>query len=102
MVISLVRFKSRLAPDEIQALYQERAHRYRQVPGLLEKVYLRFRDTGEAGAVYLWDSEEALEAFRRGDLSGSIGEAYEVEGSPTFELADVALIVDNRAAVTAS
>jgi heme-degrading monooxygenase HmoA len=98
MVISLVRFKSRLAPEEIQALYEERAHRYQQVPGLLEKIYLSFRDTGEASAVYLWESEEAHEAFRRSDLSRSIAGAYEVEDTPTSELADVALIVDNRAA----
>ena len=98
MVISIVRFKSRLSPDEIQALYEERADQYRRVPGLLEKLYLRFRDTGESGAVYVWESEEALEAFRHSDLSHSIAGAYEVEDAPSSERADVALIVDNRAA----
>jgi len=97
MVISLVRFKSKLSPGEIQVLYEERADRYRHVPGLLQKIYLLFRD-GDSGAVYLWESEDALETFRGSDLSRSISEAYEVEDTPTFELADVSLIVDNRVA----
>lgn len=65
-------------------------------------IYLRFPDTGDSGAVYLWESEEGLEAFRKSDLSRSIGEAYEVEDTPTSELAEVALIVDNRAAGVAT
>jgi hypothetical protein len=97
MVISLVHFKSRLSPEAVRALYEERADRYREVPGLLEKIYLRFPETGESGAVYLWESKEALESFRASELSGTIADAYQVEERPTSELAEVVLIVDNRA-----
>jgi hypothetical protein len=63
------------------------------VPGLVEKLYLRYR-TGEFGAVYVWESDEALAAFRASELGRSIAEAYEIEGDEVdTELADVTLVV---------
>lgn len=93
MIVSIVRFRSRLPDDAVQAAFEERSDRYRQVPGLLEKIYLRFRETGESGAVYVWDSEESLEQFRSSDLARTIAATYEVEGESKVELADVALVV---------
>lgn len=93
MIVSLVRFHSALPDDEVQAMFEERAEAYREVPGLLEKVYLRFRSTGEFGAVYVWDSEEALATFRESELARSIPAAYRVSSTPRSELADVRLIV---------
>lgn len=95
MIVSIVRFRSGLTDERVQVLFETRADRYRQVPGLVEKLYLRFR-SGEHGAVYVWETEEALEAFRASDLGRSIGTAYEVEGEPQTELADVTLLVDRR------
>lgn len=93
MIVSLVRFRSNLPDEEVQRVFEDRAERYRSVPGLLEKLYLRFQDTGEFGAVYLWDSEEHLRRFRETDLARTIPDAYRVDGAPTFEIADVQLIV---------
>ena len=93
MVVSIVRFTSKLSPDEVQTTFEDRAGSYRQVPGLVEKIYLRFRDTGEFGAVYVWDSDDALAHFRESELARSIPEAYRVEGGAKIELADVSLVV---------
>ncbi len=93
MIVSIVRFTSALSAADVQALYEHRAERYRQVPGLVEKIYLQFRETGESGAIYVWESEEALLRFRESELAGSISDAYQVEGSPSVELADVCLVV---------
>lgn len=93
MIVSIVRFRSGLADEQAQDLYEARSDRYREVPGLVEKLYLRYR-SGEHGAVYVWESEEALEAFRASDLGGSIGTAYHAEGEPQSEVADVTLLVD--------
>lgn len=68
-------------------------------PGLVEKLYLRYR-SGEHGAVYVWESEDALEAFRASDLRRSIGSAYHVDGAPQSELADVTQAVHRRAVQT--
>ena len=93
MVVSIVRFTSKLSADEVQAKFEDRADSYRQVPGLVEKIYLRFRDTGEFGAVYVWESDDALARFRESELARSIPEAYRVEGAAEMELADVSLVV---------
>jgi hypothetical protein len=95
VIVSIVRFRSGLTDEEVQDLYQARADRYQQVPGLVEKLYLRYR-SGEHGAVYVWESEQALEEFRASELGRSIGTAYQVEGGPQTELADVTLLVDRR------
>jgi heme-degrading monooxygenase HmoA len=93
MIASVVRFRSTLSDDAVQAMFEERADRYRRVPGLVEKIYLRFRETGEFGAVYVWESEEALERFRESELARTIADAYRVEGAPRTELAEVRLVV---------
>lgn len=91
--MSVVRFKSDLDDREVQALFEERSDDYRSVPGLVEKLYLRFRDTGEFGAVYFWKSEEDLARFRDTDLARTIPSAYNAVGAPSFEVADVRLVV---------
>ena len=63
-------------------MFEDRADRYLSVRGLVEKIYLRYRATGEYGAVYVWESEQALAEFRESDLGRTIGDAYRVEGSP--------------------
>jgi heme-degrading monooxygenase HmoA len=95
VIVSIVRFRSGLADGQVQDLYEARSSAYREVPGLVEKLYLRYR-SGEHGAVYVWDDEDAFEAFRASDLGRSIGAAYQVEGEPSTELADVTLLVDRR------
>ena len=99
MIVSIVRFRAGLTDDQVQELYEARSDRYRDVPGLVEKLYLRYR-SGEHGAVYVWENEEALDAFRASDLGGTIGAAYQVEGEPRSEIADVTLLVDRRAVQT--
>ena len=94
MVVSVVRFKSGLSDEEVQAKFEARADAYEHVPGLLEKLYLRYRETGEHGAVYVWESEDAFEVFRRSELGSSIPDAYRiVEGTRETKLADVTLVV---------
>jgi heme-degrading monooxygenase HmoA len=93
MIASLVRFRSDLIDDEVQRKFEERADRYRAVPGLLEKIYLQFRESGEYGALYVWNSEESLAAFRETELARTIPVAYQVTEPPRSELADVPLVV---------
>ena len=103
MIVSLVRFRSKLSDDEVQATFEDRAQHYRSVPGLVEKIYVRFRETGEFGAVYVWDSEQALMSFRDTELARTIPDAYQVAHPPRVELADVCLVIQpdiNRSAVS--
>jgi heme-degrading monooxygenase HmoA len=93
VIVSLVRFKSGLSDDEVQARFEERATLYRSVPGLVEKIYVRFRESGEFGAVYLWDSQKALMDFRETELARTIPDEYQVVEGLHAELADVCLVV---------
>lgn len=86
MVIQIVRFRSRLSSREVLQIYEARAPQYRALPGLLQKYYLRFPATGEHGAVYLWDTQEALTRFRQSDLAGSIPEAYQIQGGTDVQV----------------
>jgi hypothetical protein len=72
-------------------MYAERANRYRALPGLIDKYYLRFDATGEHGAVYLWRSPEALAEFRESELARSIPDAYQVVGTPEVITATVVM-----------
>lgn len=50
MTIQIVRFKSGLSPDEVSQRFAERAGRYRNVSGLIQKYYsssLRQENTGD-------------------------------------------------------
>lgn len=91
MVVQIVRFKSGLPDERVRELFEERSSRYRKVPGLLQKLYLRYPDSGEHGAVYVWESHDSIEAFRRSELGRSIGDTYRVDGEKVVANADVLL-----------
>jgi hypothetical protein len=102
VLVSLVRFRSTLADADVRATFEERAERFRQLPGLIDKIYLRFRETGEFGAVYVWESDDALARFRESELARTIPTVYQVDGTPQSELADVCLVVTPEARETVS
>lgn len=89
MIIRLVKFKSALSDSEVLKLYDERAPQYREMPGLLQKYYIKDRQTGEHGAVYLWDSMESMMAFQQSQLSRNIPEAYRIIGEPRIEILEL-------------
>ena len=89
MIIRFVKFTSALSDSEVLKLYDQCAPQYCQMPGLLQKYYVKDKQTGEHGAVYLWDTMESMEAFQRSDLSRSITEAYKIIGQPRIEVMDL-------------
>jgi len=91
MLVQIVRFRSGLPAQQVGRTYEARAPRYREVRGLLQKYYLSFPATGEHGAVYLWESGEALQAFRESELARTIPTAYEVQGAPDVQVGEVVL-----------
>ena len=75
--ILFVRIKSGLDADEFDRRLLERRPRFREVPGLVQKLYGRDEATGDACGIYFFDSAEALAAFRETELARTIPEAYE-------------------------
>ncbi len=93
MIIQIIRYKSGLPRDEVDRRFKDRSDGYRQVPGLIQKYYVRFAETDEYGGIYVWDSVESLDAWKAGNLSGTLAETYHVEGEPSRELAEVMLVL---------
>jgi heme-degrading monooxygenase HmoA len=91
MILQIVRFKSAMSEDKIKETYESRSDRYRATNGLLQKYYLRYPETNEYGAVYVWESEKALREFRESDLFKTIGDAYQVQGQPDVHLGEVVM-----------
>lgn len=93
MVVQIVRFKSGLSEDAVRKRFEERAPRFRALKGLTQKYYLRFAESGEHGAVYVWESQAALKEFTESELRRTIVNAYRVQGAPSVETAEVAMVL---------
>jgi hypothetical protein len=75
--ILFVRIKSGLDADEFERRLLERRPRFREVPGLVQKIYGRDDATGDVCGIYFFESSETLAAFRETDLARTIPGAYE-------------------------
>lgn len=84
-----VRFKAALPEAEVRRIIAERTEAVRALPGLLQKYDVRDDGTGEYGGLYLWDSPEALDAYRVSDLRAGIAAAHQTEGDPRVEVMTV-------------
>jgi len=93
MIIQIVRYKSGLPDEQVLDMYRARSPRYQALEGLKQKFYLRFPATGEYGAVYVWESDDALKAFRESDLGRSISNVYQIQGEKDIEMAEVVLVL---------
>ena len=74
--ILFVRITSELEPREFEQRLAERRPRFREVTGLVQKVYGR-DSAGAVCGIYFFESDEALEAFRESELARPIPSAYE-------------------------
>src|SRR5829696_5333069 len=80
MVIHFVRFKTRLAQEEVRRIMEERAPRFRsEVPGLMQKYYGYEPESGAFCGCYIFDSEESRQAFAQSELARTIPAAYQAE-----------------------
>ena len=75
--ILFVRIKSDLDAEEFEHRVIERRPRFRDVPGLVQKIYGRDDATGDVCGIYFFESQEALVAFRETELARTIPTAYE-------------------------
>ncbi len=74
--VLFVRIKSGLDTREFERRLLERRPRFREVPGLVQKIYGR-DDEGDVCGIYFFESQEALVAFRETELARTIPTAYE-------------------------
>jgi heme-degrading monooxygenase HmoA len=89
MILQFIRLKTNLAEQELLERAKSRASKFEAIPGLLQKYYVKMDDAGQYGGVYIWDSKESLNSFRKSDLAASIPEAYEITKAPDIEIFDI-------------
>jgi len=77
--ILFVRIRSNLGWQEFERRLAERRPRFRDVKGLVQKVYGRDESTGDVCGIYFFDSDAALAEFRRSELAQTISGAYEAQ-----------------------
>ncbi|MDX1823675.1 MAG: YdhR family protein [Thiohalomonadales bacterium] len=75
--ILFVRIKSDLDPEELERRALERRPRFKEVPGLIQKIYGRDESSGDVCGIYFFESKEALVAYRDTELAKTIPTAYE-------------------------
>lgn len=89
MHLLLVKFHSGLGEDEVRRNLEERLPLFRAIPGLKQKYYAREASTGDYVGVYVFESEDALIAYRASDLAKSIPPVYQIEGTPRIEILEL-------------
>lgn len=89
MIIQIIRLKSGLPEEELLKRAKERETRFKAIPGLLQKYYVKLAQPGQYGGMYVWDSKESLQAFRGSELASSIPDAYQLLEVPDIEVLEV-------------
>jgi hypothetical protein len=100
MIVQMFKFKSRLPDEEVRRVMRERAPRFREQKGLLQKFYGYEESTKMHTGIYIWDSTDFMRAFLETELARSIPSAYQVEAPPRVEVFE--LIFRLREMATAS
>lgn len=75
-------FESRMEYEEMWDVVEQRMPRFREVPGLVQKVYLWDDGAEEISGLYLFEDGQRLDEFLASELRASIPEAYDVRGTP--------------------
>jgi len=77
--ILFVRVRSTLEPEELERRLLARRPRFREVPGLVQKIYGRDETTGHICGIYFFEDPASLAAFRETELAQTIPTAYEAD-----------------------
>jgi heme-degrading monooxygenase HmoA len=81
--------------EEAAKMFESTAPKYKNLPGLVRKYYLRSEDGRKAGGVYLWESKAAAEKVYSGEWKARVKLLY--GGEPEIMYFDTPVIVDNAA-----
>jgi Putative mono-oxygenase ydhR len=97
MITAVVQFdlQKPLGAEEAEKMFEQSAPKFKNVPGLVRKYFLRSDDGRKAGGVYLWESRAAAEKVYGGEWGTRVRALY---GEPQIQWFDTPVIVDNSAA----
>ncbi|SFU57356.1 YdhR family protein [Pseudoduganella namucuonensis] len=81
--------------EEARAIFLSTAPKYRDVPGLFQKIYVLSEDGATVGGVYLWNSRAEAEAMYTDSWREFVREKYNTDATVTYFESPV--MVDNVA-----
>jgi hypothetical protein len=95
MITTVVQFRlpEPLSLDDARRRFESSAPKYRNLPGLIRKYYLRAEDGLTAGGVYLWENREAAEKAYSEDWRAFVEKLYGC--APVISWFDSPVVVDN-------
>ena len=75
--ILFVKVTSDLSSDELERRILERKPNFREIPGLVQKIYGKDETSGAYCGIYFFEDRKALAEFRDSELAQTIPSAYE-------------------------
>lgn len=88
-IMLVVRGTTELSEKELLTVAKERAPQFAAIPGLIQKYYIKTKNPGEFGGVYIWDSMESVKKYKESELATTIAKAYKLTGPPSVEIIDI-------------
>lgn len=101
MIMHRVKFRSNLDRETLWKAARQREPEYRKVPGLLQKFYVEVNEPNTYAGIMIWESAEALAAFRETELSKTVTQAYAVDGAPEVEIGSIEIFLHDAVMVAA-
>ncbi len=89
MIAQFIKFETSLAEDDVIAISKERKPQFLNVPGLIQKHYLKLDEPNHYGGFHIWESREAMAAFRETDLAKTIPSAYQIVSPPEITVQEL-------------
>ena len=87
------RFGDKLDEQAVRQIAETARSRFEGMPGLRSKAFTLNSESGEATNFYVWESEEAANAFFTDELLERVTDLYGVR--PTVEFVQIAALVEN-------
>ena len=86
MIIVTIAFETDLSEQDVYKVAEERLPLFREVPGLVQKYYVKGSQPNQYSGTYIWDSMQSFQNYRASELAATIPAAYQVKGQPKVEI----------------
>ncbi|MCL4421601.1 MAG: YdhR family protein [Actinobacteria bacterium] len=95
MILAMVEFPvDGASADEIDAIFEKSADRYRSVEGLIRKYYIRSTDNTMGGGMYLFTDQQSADKLYDDEWHRSFVERYGRQ--PQIKFFHCPIVVDNK------
>lgn len=103
MEVVFITFESESSLEVIESRFRDRAKQFRDMAGLLQKLYVHDEESGRVGGIYVFDSEESRDALFESEIHAKLRDGSDVRDLeittfhvvfPLYESGDFAASVD--------